>query len=98
MFPLTEPDDHDLYKEYVSHRFGRNVDRLDELDVENVEPWRKKFFGLCRKSLNLDDENLYVVPVSQGHQIRAKSGTNTGLFFRLGFSTFWLNWPHIGSI
>jgi len=54
-----EPDDQDLYKEYVSHRFGRNVNRLDELDVENVEPWRKRFFGLCRKSLTLDDNNLY---------------------------------------
>ena len=59
-----DPDNNDLYQEYVAHRFGRNVDTLDELDVDAIEPWRKKFFTLCRKSLTLNDDKLYDVYVS----------------------------------
>jgi len=56
-----EPEDEDLYKEYVSHRFGREVNKLDELDVDSVEEWRKSFFRLCRVSLTLEGDNVYEV-------------------------------------
>ncbi|CAG5121459.1 unnamed protein product [Candidula unifasciata] len=45
-----DPDNLVLYQEYVKHRFGRNVEPIPELNVDEVEPWRKKFYAMCYNS------------------------------------------------
>ncbi|BFZ04496.1 hypothetical protein BsWGS_07535 [Bradybaena similaris] len=45
-----DPDNLVLYQEYVKHRFGRNVEPIPELNIEEVEPWRKKFYAMCFNS------------------------------------------------
>lgn len=47
---LADPDNLVLYQEYVKHRFGRNVEPIPELNIEEVEPWRKKFYAMCYNS------------------------------------------------
>uniref|UniRef100_A0A0B6XY49 Prolyl 4-hydroxylase alpha subunit domain-containing protein n=1 Tax=Arion vulgaris TaxID=1028688 RepID=A0A0B6XY49_9EUPU len=47
-----DPDNLILYQEYVKHRFGRNVEALYELQIHDIEPWRKKFYNMCLNSTN----------------------------------------------
>ncbi|XP_055862439.1 prolyl 4-hydroxylase subunit alpha-3-like [Biomphalaria glabrata] len=47
-----EPDNRELYSEYMSYRFARNVKPIPELNRDKVEPWRKTFFDTCQNTVN----------------------------------------------
>ncbi|XP_012937298.1 prolyl 4-hydroxylase subunit alpha-1 [Aplysia californica] len=48
-----DPDNIELYRDYVKHRSGRNVTPMPEMETEKVEDWRKKYFEMCKNSTGI---------------------------------------------